>query len=175
MQERSPEERFAEIYDRHLAAVSAYVRRRTAADDAADIVSDTFLVCWQKLERVPAEPLPWLYAVARNTLANHRRSAARRQTPLPAVEIAGDPALPGDPILGIAFARIAEADREVLRLVAWEGLSIGAAAAVLGCSPVACRVRLHRAKRRLASRLQELETASAAASSSLPDPKGATP
>ena len=93
MQERSPEERFAEIYDRHLAAVSAYVRRRTAADDAADIVSDTFLVCWQKLERVPAEPLPWLYAVARNTLANHRRSAARRQTPLPADdEIAGDPA-----------------------------------------------------------------------------------
>jgi RNA polymerase sigma-70 factor, ECF subfamily len=54
----------------------------------------------------------------------------------------------------------------VLRLVAWEGLSLRDAARVLGCSPVACRVRYHRAKSRLATRL-------AAAASFRPEPKGA--
>jgi RNA polymerase sigma-70 factor, ECF subfamily len=167
------EERFQEIYRRHRGAVAAYARRRASADTAEDVVAETFLVCWRKLERVPEEPLPWLYAVARKTLANQRRQAARQ--PTPAVVQASAVAAPfhADPGLGAAFSRLSERDQEVLRLVAWEGLSLREAATVLGCSAVAGRVRFHRAKRRLAEWLEELEP-QAAAARPRPDPEGAT-
>src|SRR4029450_2647016 len=57
--------------------VRAYARRRAAPDAAQDVVADTFLVAWRRLEDVPEDALPWLYGVARRVLANQRRSAAR--------------------------------------------------------------------------------------------------
>jgi RNA polymerase sigma factor (sigma-70 family) len=171
--QQSAEERFQEIYRRYRHAVVAYVRRRVSADIVEDVVAETFLVCWRKLEWVPEEPLPWLYAVARKTLANQRRAAAR-QTTRAIVEVSGEAVLSeGDPALAAAFSRLSERDREVLRLVAWEGLLLREAAIVLGCSAVACRVRFHRAKRRLAERLQALERHAATARPQ-PDPRGAT-
>lgn len=171
--QQAAEERFQEIYRRHRGAVAAYARRRVPGEAAEDVVAETFLVCWRNLDRVPEEPLPWLYAVARRTVANQRRAAARQATAAP-VELSADVVpLERDPALGAAMSRLRERDQEVLRLVAWEGLSLGEAATVLGCSAVACRVRFHRAKRRLAERLEELEP-HAAAARPRPDPKGAT-
>jgi RNA polymerase sigma-70 factor (ECF subfamily) len=146
--------RFEEIYEEHREAVQAFVRRRASESMVDDVVSETFLVCWRKLDRVPAEPLPWLYAVARKTLANQRRRLAREERNLGA-EVAPSEMEPvGDSALATAFAALSERDREVLRLIAWEGLSLGQASVVLGCSPIACRVRYHRAKTRLARRLE---------------------
>jgi RNA polymerase sigma-70 factor (ECF subfamily) len=161
--------RFEQIYEEHREAVHTYVRRRAPESVVDDVVSETFLVCWRKLDRVPDEPLPWLYAVARKTLANQRRRLAREQrlgtaNAAPAVAEL-DPV--GDTVLAAAFAALSERDREVLRLVAWEGLSLSQAAVVLGCSALACRVRYHRAKTRLARRLE-------AAEAFRPDLKGAT-
>jgi RNA polymerase sigma-70 factor (ECF subfamily) len=151
--------RFEQIYAEHLEAVRAYVRRRAPESVVEDVVSETFVVCWRKLDRVPGEPLPWLYSTARKTLANHRRRLARDRR----VDTA-DPTPPftepeplGDSVLAAAFAALSDGDREVLRLVAWEGLSLRQAAVALGCSPVACRVRFHRAKSRLAQRLEATE------------------
>jgi RNA polymerase sigma-70 factor (ECF subfamily) len=158
-------QRFEQIYAEHHDAVRAYVRRRVPEDAVDDLVSETFLVCWRKLDGVPEEALPWLYAVARKALANHRRRLARQAPPRAA--IAGEPDPVGDGALASAFAALSDRDREVLRLVAWEGLSLRDAAAVLGCSAVACRVRYHRAKARLASRLE-------AAASFRPEPEGVT-
>jgi RNA polymerase sigma factor (sigma-70 family) len=158
-------QRFEQIYEQYRAAVQAYVRRRAPEQLVEDVVADTFLVCLRRLDRVPPEPLPWLYAVARKTLANERRRRAR-QTPTD-VLVQTEPEPVGDGALAAAFARLSERDREVLRLVAWEGLSLGEAAVVLGCSAVACRVRFHRAKRRLADRLE-------GAASFHPEPKGVT-
>jgi RNA polymerase sigma factor (sigma-70 family) len=158
-------QRFEQIYAEHAGAVRSYVRRRAPEAIVDDVVSDTFLVCLGKIDRVPAEPLPWLYAVARKTLANERRKHARV---VPGHEVPADePAPVGDGELAAAFNALSERDREVLRLVAWEGLSLIDAATALGCSAVACRVRYHRAKSRLASRL-------AAAASFQPEPKGVT-
>jgi RNA polymerase sigma factor (sigma-70 family) len=159
-------QRFELIYAEHHDAVRAYVRRRAPETVVDDVVADTFLVCWRKLDDVPAEPLPWLYAVARKTLANHRRKLAR-EAPHRAAVAAAEPDPVGDGALATAFAALSERDREVLRLVAWEGLALREAAVVLGCSAVACRVRYHRAKSRLAARLET-------AASLRPDPKGAT-
>jgi RNA polymerase sigma factor (sigma-70 family) len=171
--QRSAEERFREIYERHVTAVTAYVRRRAPADAVEDVVADTFLVCWRKLDRVPREALPWLYAVARNTLANERRAAART-APASAERAAPAPEIAGDAVLAQAFAALPENDREVLRLVAWEQLALRDAARALGCSYPACRVRFHRARRRLAQELERLERGPAAASPSTPRTEGAT-
>ena len=161
----SDEQRFDAIYRAHAAAVLAYARRRAPAALADDVVADTFLVCWRKLDRVPSEPLPWLYAVARKTLANERRKRARVAPADPGIAYEPEPS--GDAGLATAFARLSDDDREVLRLVAWEGLAPREAARVLGCSPVAARVRYHRAKSRLRAELE-------AAASFRPQPKGAT-
>src|SRR5512133_2473761 len=160
-------ERFEQIYEEHREAVRAFVRRRAPESVVDDVVSETFLVCWRRLDRVPDEPLPWLYAVARKTLANERRAAARRASPTGGVEhtaeAAGElPVLTSDRVLGQAFGLLGEDDREVLRLVAWEQLPLRDAATALGCSYVACRVRFHRARRRLAAHLQRLEASAAA-------------
>ena len=173
--QRQADIRFQAIYENHLRDVTLYIRRRVAADAVEDLVADTFLVCWRKLEEVPRDPLPWLYAVARKTLANHYRATAPRDFP-PEASAPEDAFLPieRDDVLARAFARLSESDREILRLVAWEQLSLRAAARSLGCSPVACRVRFHRAKRRLASHLQELELPDAAARRRT-HPEGVTP
>jgi RNA polymerase sigma factor (sigma-70 family) len=76
-------QRFEQIYAEHREAVRAYVRRRAPETAVDDVVSDTFLVCLRKIDRVPPEPLPWLYAVARKTLANERRRRARREEARP--------------------------------------------------------------------------------------------
>jgi RNA polymerase sigma-70 factor, ECF subfamily len=158
-------QRFERIYAEHHQAVRAYVRRRAPEAVVDDVVSDTFVVCLRKIDRVPAEPLPWLYAVARKTLANERRRRARLAHGHEAH--VAEPTPVGDGALAAAFNALSERDREVLRLVAWEGLSLADAATALGCSAVACRVRYHRAKSRLASKL-------GAAASVLTEPKGVT-
>jgi RNA polymerase sigma-70 factor (ECF subfamily) len=158
-------QRFEQIYSEHGDAIRAYVRRRAPGDVVDDVVADVFLVCWRRLDDVPSEALPWLYAVARKTLANDRRRRAR--TAHVPVDVGHEPEPVGDSVLAAAFAELSDTDREVLRLVAWEGLSLRDAARVLDCSPVACRVRYHRAKSRLASRLS-------AAASFRPEPKGVT-
>jgi RNA polymerase sigma-70 factor (ECF subfamily) len=145
-------QRFEQIYADHREAVRAYVRRRAPDALVDDVVSETFLVCLRRIDQVPPQPLPWLYAVAWKTLANERRKLARNAHGH-AVPVAS-PGPVGDGLLARAFNALSERDREVLRLVAWEGLALADAATVLGCSGVACRVRYHRAKTRLASRLE---------------------
>jgi RNA polymerase sigma-70 factor (ECF subfamily) len=149
-------ERFERIYTDHRDAVRAYVRRRAPEAVVDDVVSETFLVCLRRIDRVPAQPLPWLYAVAWKTLANERRKQARIADSQASPFAAPEPV--GDGVLARAFNALSERDREVLRLVAWEGLSLADAATVLGCSGVACRVRYHRAKTRLAARLVAAES-----------------
>lgn len=156
-------QQFEQIYAEHRDAVRAYVRRRAPEDLVDDVVAETFVVCLRRIGDVPGEPLPWLYGVARKTLANERRKLARRAPAY--AETGGEPDPVGDGVLAGAFASLSERDREVLRLVAWEGLSLRQAAGVLGCSAVACRVRYHRAKARLAARLE-------AAASFRPEPEG---
>jgi RNA polymerase sigma-70 factor (ECF subfamily) len=56
--------------------------------------------------------------------------------------------------LAAAFARVPADQRELLALVAWEELHSRQIATVLGCSTNAVRIRLHRARRRLAVELE---------------------
>lgn len=153
-------EEFRAIYAAHHAALCAYFARRAGRGEVEDLVAETFVVAWRKLPRRIEQPLPWLYAVAGKVLANHRRKAARRES----VDV-GDrlsAAAPGDPAeslsderLATAFAQLGERDRDAIRLVAWEGLSIADAARAARCSAPAFAVRLSRARRRLQGLLED--------------------
>jgi RNA polymerase sigma-70 factor (ECF subfamily) len=144
------------MFRAHHDAVLAYALRRATPDDARDVVADTFLIAWRRLDEVPRDhSRAWLYGVARRVLANQRR-AVRRQTSLvhrlPSL-VTGPPA--GDGLILEALAALGDGDRELLLLVAWEGLSITDAALVLGCRTATARMRLHRARRRLAAQLSD--------------------
>ena len=122
------------------------------------MVAETFLTAWRRLEKLP-EGLgarSWLYGIALKVLMNQRRGEARR-TRL-AGRLASEAPQPegaeGDvAAVAAAFMRLSDLDREVLALVAWEELDAGEVATVLGCSRNAARIRLHRARRRLAHEL----------------------
>lgn len=156
-------ERFNELFERTHAAVLAYaVRRCSDPADAADVVAETFLVAWRRLDRVPdgAGARPWLFGVARRVLANHRRGqrrqhamADRLRQELTLAPALGEEAPPA--ALTDAIDRLSETDRELLRLLAWDGLSHQEAAVALGITPGALRVRLHRTRRRLEAMLRE--------------------
>jgi RNA polymerase sigma-70 factor, ECF subfamily len=152
-------ERFARTFDEHFRAVSAYALRRTTPAEAEDAVAETFLVAWRRLDELPEDAKPWLLGVARRVLANQRRAAGRRHALTE--RVAGVPAAeeepPTRPAVLQALASLSDTDREVLLLVAWEGLSIDEAAAALHRTRTATKVRLHRARRRLRAELHDLE------------------
>jgi len=150
--------RFELMYSRHAPAVKAYALRRADAASADDVVAEVFLACWRRFDQVPPDPLPWLLGAARKVLSTQRRGE-RRKLALGArlAESAepwhDPPPRLGDGALAGALARLSESDRELLLLIAWEGLTPTQAAAVLSIKPVAARVRLARARRRLARAL----------------------
>src|SRR3954468_13585666 len=117
---------FVALYEAHAGAVLAYARRRVAADEAEDVLAETFLVAWRRRREVPSDALPWLYAVAGNVVRNRLRAERRRDAlqarMAGAAPSAGDDQAP-DPKLGEALARLKAIDREALLLTAWEGLA----------------------------------------------------
>ncbi len=148
--------RFEAMYRAHAGAVKRYVRRRWDPQSTDDVVADVFLVAWRRLGEVPDDPLPWLLGVARWVLANRRRGAAREGALLtrlrsqPALGASGAEGEPRDDRARVrhALAALSERDREVLLLVAWEGLTPARAARVLGIGTNTFSVRLYRARRR---------------------------
>ncbi len=159
--------RFRAVYDANYHRVLGYALRRAATrEDAEDVVAETFLAAWRRLEEVPrgGDARPWLYGVARNALANQRRGQRRRGRLWGRLQ--AEPTSPARPradaddqlaSVGAAFRRLKDDDRELLALAAWEELDPGEIATVLGCSRNAARIRLHRARRRLARELQRTE------------------
>jgi RNA polymerase sigma-70 factor (ECF subfamily) len=144
-----------------IDAVRRYLARRTDPATADDVLSDTLLICWRRLDEIPAEHLPWAYGVARRCLANAERGR-RRQASLIARIAAKDPPrvvadgpAPPDGELTAALSLLRDEDAELLRLWAWEDLAPGQIAAVLGISSNAASVRLHRAKERLREQLRK--------------------
>ena len=157
---RTRAERFETLYTSQYAAVSSYVRRRVPEAEAADVIAKVFVVVWRRLDDVPPPPAdrPWLFGVARRQLAEQRRAFSRRvrllarlgTEPARGVDDGADPrADPRHAAVRAAMARLRPGDREVLRMLLWDGCSQVEAAAVLGCSANAVELRFRRAKERL--------------------------
>ncbi|MBT8206862.1 MAG: RNA polymerase sigma factor [Acidimicrobiia bacterium] len=147
----------AEIYE----PLQRYLRRRASFHDADDVFEETLMTIWRRLDDVPADAvLPWSYGVAKRALANHRRSV-RRQGQLvdrlkrqPHEQIQQPLGTDASPELAAALERLSVADREMLRLWAWEDLEPREIAVVLGSTANAVSLRLTRAKKKLAHEME---------------------
>jgi len=168
-QERLDEDAaFTDLYGRHFDAVRDYCRRRVANDVVDDVVAETFLTAWRRLDDVPSGDTArlWLYRVAYRVIGHTWRSTARRRrlderlrVIVPPPASAADESVIASAehrrVLDAA-ARLNHTDAEALRLAAWEQLSVGDIAAVLEIDPNAVKQRLHRARRNLAREYRRL-------------------
>jgi RNA polymerase sigma-70 factor (ECF subfamily) len=162
--------RFAEFYDRFHRHIYAYCLRRIQASAVEDVVAETFLVAWRKLDEVPAgdEALPWLYGVAHRVLAHQWRSAFRSQRLNEKLSSLGvTPTILPEEVVTLrqevgqvltALGELNPTDQEILRLTAWEELSHSEIAVALDIKVGAVRQRLYAAKKNLADQYNRLES-----------------
>ena len=167
----SDRDRLRSLVHAHGTAVAAYLRRRLMslpAADLDDLVEETFLVAWRRLDDYPEGDLerPWLIGVARNVLHNAQRSERRRQHYASelvrsselrrSMDSAEDEAVSS---LTIANARqhSTEPDRELLTLHYWDGIGVDELSLVLRAKRNAVATRLSRAKSKFLEALGDIE------------------
>lgn len=160
------EAQFRTLFESSYPALLRFVQRRVHPSHAEDVVADTFMVAWRRLDDIPTDPgtaRAWLFGVTRRTLLNNQRGNKRHRAL--AVRIAetvtvnsagpvGSVSDESDLIsrrvqLAAVWPRLSLTEQETLALVAWDGLSALEAADVLAISAVAFRLRLSRARRSL--------------------------
>lgn len=170
------ERTFRSLYAVVHPDVLRFVERRVHPDHAEDVVADAFLVVWRRLDEMPRvedDTRAWIFGIARNLVMNEHRGVQRRQAL--GVRLADDAhagsldadlhadldAVASRVDLSRAWRLLSEVHQEVLALVIFEQLQAPQAAAVLGISPVAFRLRLSRARRALRIHLDHLPQSSA--------------
>lgn len=155
---------FQTVYQQCYHPVLVYLRRRLPADHVNDVLSVVMTRTWEKREQIPEHlqhnPLPWIYGVARGAVTEfnvlrqqQREEEIRRNNPNAWETATTELALSAvgvDPVKR-ALRVMTEADRELLTLSAWEGFSTVEIAKILNTSPTQVKVRLHRARGRLAT------------------------
>lgn len=150
--------RFTTMYDQCRQRVWAYVVSRAGRQVADEVVSETFAIAWRRFDDVPDNALPWLLGVARNVLRDNIRAEIRRESLTNDLQswTEGDHAEQVAERIAVvnALLSLPEDDRELLILVAWQGLTPRDAARVVGCTAATFRVRLHRARKRFAQAME---------------------
>lgn len=166
---------FGDIYDRHYDRVFRHVVGVTEQRaDADEVAASTFFELWRHRDRVRVvngSVLPWLLVTAGNLARNHGRKVARYRDvlrrlprdhewtdPTQIAEEASEAATRSSAIVRV-LDRLKPIDAQLVALTVGGELSIVEAAAALGLTAGAARVRLHRARRRLHTELAPLETA----------------
>jgi RNA polymerase sigma-70 factor (ECF subfamily) len=164
---------YAVLFQRHVRAVTSYaVRRCSNSDEVADLVAETFMTALGAAGRYRPElptALPWLFGIARRVLYRQRRKAAgaarlrlKAGNVYPRYQGSEEDAITSaidaarrQPDLEAALDRLPKGEREVLELVAYDGLSPSEVAVVLELTPNAARLRLSRARKRMRSWLED--------------------
>ena len=160
-------EAFAALYDRHAGLLFRYLIRRVGRDTADELLGETFRIAFEKRTSFDCDrpdARPWMYGIATNLLAKHRRSEARRLHATARLAAEHRPYADTDSVVAavdasVAWPKVAEAitqlpdgERDALLLFAWEDLSYQEVAAALDVPVGTVRSRLNRAR----SRLREL-------------------
>lgn len=161
---------FGELFDRHAAEILRYLTRRIGAQDAEDALSQVFLTALERRSSFdPSSPSarPWLYGIASNVLARHRRDEVRFLRALSRVPAdAGvsifdeDAAERVDAEIQAAkvtksLTQLSVGDRNVLLLLSWAQLSHEEIAQALEIPVGTVKSRLHRARRLIRGALDE--------------------
>lgn len=155
---------FRTVYQQAYPPVQEYLRRRLPAEQVASMLSVVLTRVWNNREQIPEElqhsPLPWIYGVARTVVGEftlqvqqQHEDEIRRNNPTEWEAVTTEVAIASTELDSVtrALQVLAEPDREILTLAAWEGLSTNQIAPILNISPAQARVRLHRARGRLAT------------------------
>lgn len=161
-------ERFEAVFDRHYRHIYSYAARRLGGSLAEDVAAETFLIAFDRRTQYDVsrhDARPWLYGIASNLIARHGRTEVRQYRALTrsrtdavvdghADMVAGrlDAQAVRGP-LARALAKLAAAERDVLLLVAWAGLSCQEAATALDIPAGTARSRLHRARKAMRAAL----------------------
>ena len=153
------EEQFVATFRQHLPEVSKFLVRRVARDEVDDLASEIFEIAWRKRSSfTQGSELAWLYRIGGYVIANHRRKEAKRGAWLPLLDT--DASAPSAESLGIANVSIAQAwgalkpaERNILALSAFDGLSVNDLAVALEITPNTASQRLGRARKKFAEKL----------------------
>ncbi|WP_214409509.1 RNA polymerase sigma factor [Sphaerisporangium fuscum] len=169
---RDPE-RFAAVFDRYYFQIHGFAAQRLGPSLADDVAAETFLIAFDRRERYDLareDARPWLYGIVANLIARHHRTEARRYRALSRAPLGGTDEGHAEQVAGrvdaealrgplmAALAKITDAHRDVLLLVAWAGLSCEEAAEALGVPPATARTRLHRARKKIRAALDRAAT-----------------
>jgi RNA polymerase sigma factor (sigma-70 family) len=162
---RCDPELFTVVYDRYFYDIYRYVAGRLDTQAADDIAAETFLVAFGQRDRFDPERgslRPWLFGIATNLVARHRRKEARHYRAL--ARTAAEPADSDghedrvinavtaerlQPRLARALASLSQGERDVILLVVLSQLSHEEAATALGISYGTVCSRLSRARKKL--------------------------
>jgi RNA polymerase sigma-70 factor (ECF subfamily) len=156
---------FGAIFDRHATRLRRYLVRRLGPDDGDTMLGELFLIAFERRARFDTErasAAPWLYGIATNLVARHRRRehrrlhavarlASRRTEPVDVAEAVSGAMDVADRWERAAAAVMAlpEIERDVVVLSVWEGLSYDEIADALDIPIGTVRSRLNRARRRI--------------------------
>lgn len=158
----------ASLAERLAPSLLTYFTRRVSdTSDAADLLAETLLVVWRRSADLPRDPdqaRMWTYGVARRVLATHRRGGVRRnalaarlraelELAQPASHTPDDSSTHAHAAVHAALERLSPLDREIVRLVHWDGFTLAEVATLLGKRPGTVRSRYHRARQRLREHL----------------------
>src|SRR5262249_29286700 len=150
-------DRFEALAAEVVEPVRRFLARRTDPDTADDVLAETLLVCWRRLDQVPENPLPWVYGVARNCLANIQPGDPRQlRLAAPIQEAQREPDT-ADERVAAALQALRPDEADLLHLWAWEQLGPSEIAEVLGITPNAVSIRLHRARGKFVEELRKIE------------------
>ena len=162
--------RFATIYRQTHAQVLGFISRRLIPRDfarAEELTHDTYLVAWRRFADLPQtvpEARAWLFTTARHLLL--KSNAINRRGDL-GVRISDDAlgVIPAssDSIqtrglqmdLMSAWSQLTAAEQEIISLTYWDELSSAEAGRVLGITDRAYRQKLHRARTKLKTILEQ--------------------
>lgn len=163
---------YEDLYDRHADSVFTKAVLRVGINDAADVLSETFMVAWEKRAKAPDDPsarVAWLATIAQYKAheAHRRRRRAKRDRAGGSFDKGNvaEPASGDDPSAQVIasiearalYAQLNESDQELFELAHVYGLRTEMIAETLGISVTACSTRLSR----LRHRLEELEVSAA--------------
>lgn len=147
----------------NAADLLVYLVRRLDPQDAPDVLGTVFATAWRRRADLPTDPeraRMWLFGIARRSTANHRRSRARADalTARLSDALRVDPAPVVDrddagPAVRDAVAELPARQRELVRLVHWDGFTLTQAAEIAGIRASTARTHYARARRTLETAL----------------------
>ena len=126
-----------------------------------DAASEVFVIALRRIDKIPSgdQALPWLYVTARNVLRNRARATRRQRRLTAKLTATSDTSDPGPETQIVrneehqalidAMEKLPKMDREIIRLIQWEGLSREAVAEMFFVSRAAIDQRMSRAYKRL--------------------------